>query len=241
MMPIIFMNAADCPVNDGGGELSIAMAHSNHHEATNRSVRVVSISEKGSVLEPGREDKKHAKKKRHSMGAIAMDPLSYLGPWAGFQGENVGPSKATPQEIAEHAEKVAKISMQTSIRPLSGVTGRDVDFDEDAAASSIIDRLSTYVKMGKEYSQFHGGLSQKDYLGRTYMDAPISLPNSSPQACFLPKKCIHIWEGHQKAVSSIRLLPDTGHLLLSCSFDSKIKVSSDYHSYSSLALGGIWG
>lgn len=189
-----------------------------------RIIEIKAVQEKGSVPDSFEDrGKRYLKKKRLSMGNMTSDPLSYLGPWAGYEGENVGPSKVTPEEIAKNAEKIARISMQTSIRPLSGITGRDIDFEEDSTASSVIDRLSTFIAIGKEYSQFHGGLSQKDYLGRTYMNVPLSVP-STAQTCFLPKKCIHTWDGHQKAVSAIRLLPQSGHLLLSSSFDSRIKV-----------------
>ena len=45
-----------------------------------------------------------------------------------------------------------------------------------------------------------------------------------PEKCYLPKKLIHTWSGHTKAVSSIKLFPKSGHLLLSTSMDCKVKV-----------------
>lgn len=47
---------------------------------------------------------------------------------------------------------------------------------------------------------------------------------SGNQECFVPKKCIHTWSGHTKGVSRIQLFPKSGHLLLSASLDTRIKV-----------------
>jgi pre-mRNA-processing factor 17 len=67
------------------------------------------------------------------------------------------------------------------------------------------------------------------YHGRTYMSPPVAeAPNllSEPglQETFIPKVCIHTWTGHTQGVSVIRLFPNTGHLMLSGSMDTKIKV-----------------
>lgn len=42
--------------------------------------------------------------------------------------------------------------------------------------------------------------------------------------CFLPKKAIHKYTGHSKGVQSIQFMPGTGHLLLSGSLDTKVKI-----------------
>lgn len=74
------------------------------------------------------------------------------------------------------------------------------------------------------------GKDLTDYAGRTYMHVPtdkgVSLSaDAPPPDSFLPKECIHTWTGHTKAVSSIKLFPGSGHLLLSGSMDTKVKVS----------------
>ena len=82
---------------------------------------------------------------------------------------------------------------------------------------------------GQETTVFHGK-NMYDYQGRTYMHPPLSeaphLQNEmGSQETFIPKTCIHTWTGHTQGVSVIRLFPNTGHLLLSGSMDTKIKVS----------------
>jgi len=83
---------------------------------------------------------------------------------------------------------------------------------------------------------FHGD-SETDYKGRSWMAPPTGMAsilslNQTPQElmddhkCFVPKKCVHRYTGHNKGVQRIRLFPKTGHLLLSAGLDGKCKVWS---------------
>jgi hypothetical protein len=68
-----------------------------------------------------------------------------------------------------------------------------------------------------------------DYQGRTYMSPPVAkasnlMQEAGSQDCFIPKVCIHTWTGHTQGISVIRTFPETGHLLISGSMDTKIKV-----------------
>lgn len=68
-----------------------------------------------------------------------------------------------------------------------------------------------------------------DYQGRSYLHVPqdvgVNLKSDEPPAkCFLPKKCIHTWKGHNNKVCAIKWFPNSAHLLLSCSMDAKIKI-----------------
>ena len=47
--------------------------------------------------------------------------------------------------------------------------------------------------------------------------------------CFIPKKLINTYSGHTKAVQVIRFYPKTGHFILSCSQDQKIKLWDVYN------------
>ena len=76
-----------------------------------------------------------------------------------------------------------------------------------------------------------------DYQGRSFLHVPqdvgVNLKSEfPPEKCFIPKKLIHTWSGHTKGVAAIRWFPKSAHLLLSCSMDSKIKVSV-YFKYGS--------
>lgn len=74
-----------------------------------------------------------------------------------------------------------------------------------------------------------------DYQGRSFthpphdVDVPLHKYDHSPHRCFLPKKLLHTYTGHTKSITAIRLFPVSGHLILSCSMDSKIKLWETYH------------
>ena len=81
---------------------------------------------------------------------------------------------------------------------------------------------------------FHGK-EETNYKGQSWMAPPAGLGNllaskepleMDHHKCFLPKKCVHRFTGHNKGVQRIRLSPKTGHLLLSGGLDGKCKVWS---------------
>lgn len=87
---------------------------------------------------------------------------------------------------------------------------------------------------------FHG-TEETNYKGDSWMAPPAGMgsllapggsgSNSEPlemdhHKCYVPKKCVHRFTGHNKGVHRIRLFPKTGHLLLSAGLDGKCKVWS---------------
>ncbi|CAM9121899.1 unnamed protein product [Discosporangium mesarthrocarpum] len=73
-------------------------------------------------------------------------------------------------------------------------------------------------------STFHGKAKQ-DYQGKSWMAPPAGArPGDGEHKCFTPKKCIHRWTGHTKGVQAISFFPGYGHLLLSGSMDSTVKM-----------------
>jgi pre-mRNA-processing factor 17 len=62
-------------------------------------------------------------------------------------------------------------------------------------------------------------------------DVGVDLEPDDPgsQQCFIPKKCIHTWSGHTRGISSFKLFPNSGHLLLSASMDNRVKLWDIYH------------
>lgn len=96
-------------------------------------------------------------------------------------------------------------------------------------------------------TKFHGK-EEFDYKGNSWMAPPAGMGSVSGEAgvedhkCFVPKKCVHRFTGHNKGVHRIRLFPRTGHLLLSGGLDGKCKVWSIEHkqvmrTYSGHAAG----
>jgi pre-mRNA-processing factor 17 len=157
--------------------------------------------------------RKELKRKRNPKGDLeAVDgDNAYVGPWASWAGEEPvavvpeGEEGAGDEEESESESEVTVVNKKT--RPKRGAPGQ-------------------------ETSVFHGK-STTDYQGRTYISPPLgeaphlqSEPGS--QESFIPKVCIHTWTGHTGGVSVIRLFPETGHLLLSGSMDTKIKLWDVY-------------
>lgn len=85
-------------------------------------------------------------------------------------------------------------------------------------------------------SVFHGK-EERDYQGRSWIEAPKDV-KANNETCYIPKRWIHTWSGHTKGVSAIRFFPKSGHLLLSASMDTKIKVR--FRGFRVLGVLGSW-
>ncbi|KAI0308037.1 pre-mRNA splicing factor [Multifurca ochricompacta] len=155
--------------------------------------------------------RKELKRRRKSKGDLDIvdGDNAYVGPWASWAGEE--PVAVVPEGVEEaedgESEPESEIATVKKAKPKRGAPGQ-------------------------ETSVFHGK-SMTDYQGRTYISPPLgeaphlqSEPGS--QESFIPKVCIHTWTGHTSGVSVIRLFPETGHLLLSGSMDTKIKLWDVY-------------
>uniref|UniRef100_A0AAY5EUN7 Uncharacterized protein n=1 Tax=Electrophorus electricus TaxID=8005 RepID=A0AAY5EUN7_ELEEL len=139
-------------------------------------------------------------KRKRVKGGDASEIDSFLGPWAKYQDEKdvAKPSEEEQKELDEITAKRQK-------------RGKN---EEEAFAEE-----KTILHVKDAY----------DYPGRSYLHVPqdvgINLRLAEiPDKCYLPKKQLHVWTGHTKGVSAIQLFPGSGHLLLSCSMDCKIKV-----------------
>ncbi|KAH7353354.1 pre-mRNA-processing factor 17 [Plectosphaerella cucumerina] len=173
------------------------------------------VKEEAARIRAGREGKGDA--------SIAEGDGAYVGPWAKYQREEY-------EEVGEDEE-----------------LGSDVEYievtdDEDVVESGTIlkapeaalARRKEVEELGAETTTFHGS-EERDYQGRTYMHVPQDLDVDLRKEVgsitnFIPKKQIHEWKSHTKAVTVTRFFPDSGHLLLSGSADSTIKIWDVYHS-----------
>ena len=163
-------------------------------------------------LQAPRGEKKELKRKRQQKGDLSIvdGEGAYRGPWASWSGD--APRNDAFEGAEAEAEEV------------------DEDEDEEEPGPQTLSKKSKSKSgaPGQETSVFHGK-SMTDYQGRTYMSPPYAeAPNlhteAGSQDCFIPKVCIHTWTGHTMGVSVIRTFPESGHLLLSGSMDTKIKV-----------------
>jgi pre-mRNA-processing factor 17 len=107
--------------------------------------------------------------------------------------------------------------------------------EEQAKRQKKEESKSSVVTTGEEgetvdegvggYSEFYLE-EERDYQGRTFIAHPSHLKpkNYREIRSFLPKKCIHTFSGHTKAVTAIKFFPTYGHLLLSASMDGTARI-----------------
>ncbi len=163
-----------------------------------------------SVLERRGPAMAGGKRERLSPGD-AGDLDGFRGPWAGYVGEHIG------EESRPTAEQVARFEGRKEARAVHRPARRG------AAVAAV----------GEEYSTFDG-VAERDYLGRSYVEAPLDLGmrldrEAGSFECFTPKALIHTWSGHAKGVNAIRFFPTSGHLLLSAGQDGKVKLWDVHH------------
>lgn len=129
------------------------------------------------------------------------DPSSdtYLGPWAGF---------------AEDEQKARKLKMESDAR--EGQL-------ESVESTKALLQSEDAVKITSEQStsSFHGKERSNWLAAPVKYSAKIA---SDAISCQLPRKLVHTWKGHTGGVQCIKFFPQSGHMLLSCSLDSRIKI-----------------
>ena len=113
--------------------------------------------------------------------------------------------------------------------------------EEESAFDRLLERKMSHLlppKMESDSpaepkSTFHGR-EEIDYKGLSWIAPPSGMASLASgdhlemdhHRCYVPKKCVHRFTGHNKGVHRIRLFPKTGHLLLSGGLDGKCKVWS---------------
>ncbi|XP_044715442.1 WD domain, g-beta repeat domain-containing protein [Hirsutella rhossiliensis] len=138
---------------------------------------------------------------------ITEGPGSYVGPWAKYS--------------RDEYEVVGKGEVLQSDEEFEVI-----DEDEDVVESEV-------EELGDETTTLHG-VEEHDYQGRTYMHVPQDLDidlrkDVGSTTNYIPKKQIHAWKDHSMAVTALRFFPSSGHLLLSSSADSTVKIRDVYH------------
>lgn len=141
------------------------------------------------------------RKKRKELTGDVTSIDEFKGPWASYYFEE-------DQEMPEPNEEQKAWALQQTEKK------RRIVHEEEEEA--------------EESSEFHG-TQLYDYQGRSYVSPPSTLKPYTDGKCYIPKKQIHTWTGHKKGVSRIEFFPKYGHLLLSASMDSTIKIWDVYN------------
>ncbi|KAK4026056.1 pre-mRNA-processing factor 17 [Daphnia magna] len=155
---------------------------------------------------PNRPDPSRAGVKRKiEKNDDSADLEGYKGPWAPYENESrsAKPSEADKEELDAYLAKMKKRGKPR--------------YEEKA----IEEKTSLHID------------DPVDYQGRNFLHAPHDIginlrSDAPPNKCFIPKKQIHAWAGHNKGVAQIRWFPKTAHLLLSCSMDGRVKIWEVY-------------
>ena len=170
-------------------------------------------------LRPNKWESQALRRKRQGKGdsSIVDGEGAYKGPWARYRNED----QAIEDEAAMAGAELAS----------------DEEYEEDSIVPANIEapRIAgtDYAEIESEQTEFQGS-SQFDYQGRTYMHVPQDLGIDLKKDVgsiknYIPKSVIHTWKDHTKAITALRFFPNSGHILLSSSADSKIKIWDLYH------------
>ncbi|CAI4225281.1 unnamed protein product [Auanema sp. JU1783] len=148
-------------------------------------------------------------KRKRTYNFDATDVEGYTGPWAKYEDEKTI-AKPDPQLQAEMDEIVRRRQMNSR------------KWRAQMKEQEVIEETSTLHL--KEVS---------DYQGRSFIVPPaftgVNLrADYVPERCYIPKKQIHVYKGHSKGINCLQWFPQSAHLFLSCSMDTKIKLWEVY-------------
>ena len=143
-----------------------------------------------------------------------------------------GMDSLAPEQLAER-EYIKERNRQRGIM--------EEEKEQETGFDKILERKMAHLlppKMADDgpcepSTTFHGK-QEVDYQGRPWTAPPAGLGSiladgdldMDHHKCFVPKKCVARFTGHNKGVHRIRLFPRSGHLLLSGGLDGKCKVWS---------------
>ncbi|GAB1208983.1 hypothetical protein APSETT445_007748 [Aspergillus pseudonomiae] len=164
-----------------------------------------------------------AKRQRKGDSSIVEGEGAYLGPWAKYKDDDhmyEETEAAEDRELASDEEYVDEEEEEIAPAHMPAMSKQATDYQDDSSKV--------------ETTEFHGS-EQFDYMGRTYMHVPQDLDIDLRKEIgsvknFIPKKLIHTWKSHTKAITSLRFFPQSGHLLLSSAADGKAKIWDAFHS-----------
>lgn len=168
--------------------------------------------------------KLRANREAKGNSSISEGPGSYVGPWARYNrseyatvDEDEALASDEEYEIVEEETEEDVVASGTVVQP-----------PEVALA-----RRREVEKLGNETTTFHGS-QEYDYQGRSFMHIPQDLDidlrkETGDTTNYIPKKQIHAWKDHKMAVTALQFFPGSGHLLLSASADTTVRIRDVYH------------
>ncbi|CAH2352442.1 pre-mRNA-processing factor 17 [[Candida] railenensis] len=173
---------------------------------TDRSLEIDVVKRKQSF-----KVSKLLKKKRKKQN----DPFAddYLGPWADY--EETDNKNENENENENDNGELSGSEEEKGTKNSNGLSGNpDSEGDETET------------------------LVTRSFVKYSYMSPPkaLSVMPFGARSSFVPKKITHEFEGHSGGVNKMELFPETGHLLLTCGNDSKVKLWDSYRSASSKSL-----
>lgn len=151
------------------------------------------------------QNKKNSNAKRKTLrNNDPSDINGFTGPWAIYKDE-VTVAKPTEEQRLELQELYAKKNKRLRFNQM---------VEEESKSVLHID-------------------DPYDYMGRSFLHIPQDLDinlksNEAPEKCFMPKKLLHSYKGHTKGIQKMQLFPQSGHIFLTCSMDSKVKLWEFY-------------
>ncbi|KAK5943497.1 hypothetical protein PMZ80_004504 [Knufia obscura] len=161
-----------------------------------------------------------SKRQKKGDSSIVDGDGAYLGPWAKYQGDDVA---------YEEAEAMA---------------GQELASDEEWVEEGVVAPLLAPSKLATDYNKSDASITETteftgsqefDYQGRTYVHVPQDLDvdlgkEQGSQQCFVPKKMVHQYKFHTKPITSLKFIPQSSHLLLSSSADTKLALWDAHHN-----------
>ncbi|CAB3408477.1 unnamed protein product [Caenorhabditis bovis] len=157
------------------------------------------------------ESKKTGGEKRKRLrNDDASDVDGYTGPWSKYENEQTI-AKPNP-ELQKEMDEIVKKKREKSRRYKKELQ----DNEQQAEESTTLHLKETEDYQGRSFlvpPSFTGVNLREDYV---------------PERCFVPKKLIHTYRGHNKGVNYLQWFPKSAHLFLSCSMDTKIKLWEVY-------------
>lgn len=155
---------------------------------------------------------------------IAEGAGAYVGPWAKYSSAQYGivdDEEALPSdeeyELVEDDEDQDVVESGTLVRAPNTALARRKEVEELGSETTTLNASAEY-----------------DYQGRTYMHVPQDLgidlgKEVGSVTNYIPRKQIHAWKDNDMAVTALRFFPSSGHLLLSASADTTVRIRDVYH------------